>query len=259
MESDSSDAIGRCIMCVMVPALVKSRKAIDYGDDVDALKSHFDAFGQQRDTLASLKARVQDAVSHGWHVEDCVPHLIDALSSALSRRGQDALIRAKKDRKQALEALETLSKESPLNNLVAEICRVDIGKQRARQLFAMCCEASAVQFCTKYRVFKRLDVAITGNLGHVLVQDVVSESEHDSTHDAAKCEVDISPDAMKHLSKLCGCLSAMVALWRSLRPDEKRAAIADNASKTLGGYEIPEQLSKLLSQAAKGQTTYLPA
>ena len=29
VESDSSDAIGRCRICVMVPALVKSRKAID--------------------------------------------------------------------------------------------------------------------------------------------------------------------------------------------------------------------------------------
>ena len=250
LDGDSTDIIGRCIVSMLVPALVASVTALDEDDDA-SWKKQFDDVAKLRETMVSLKGRVEDAVSHGWQIEKCMPALIDDVASALSRQGSDALLRVTKGRKDAVAALESLAQKKPLDKLMDEIARVEIGKARARQLFVMCCEPSSASFCAEYRRFRRLDMAMTAMRQHDLIKHLVAESADDA-------DMDISQDTMSKMRTICGCLSAMVALWRSLKPGENRASIAANALASLSDYDIATQLTKLLSQASQGHTAYVP-
>ena len=75
--------------------------------------------------------------------------------------------------------------------------------------------------------------------------------------EASRKRVASLEESMEKADAVCYCLTAMVGLWRSLVPQEKRHVVANATMANLSGIAIPSRLQSLLLQASEGRGTWV--
>ena len=148
---------------------------------------------------------------------------------------------------ETMDAVTRLCSEAPFPSINSEVDAQPIVKTRTEELFtkvASC--ANTPPLCDAFSQAKEAKSTMKAVMDR-LHDDVTA----DMTSAAGKIH-----EELLALFKVCNTVTAMVALWRTLKPFETRTHLCERVSEALKNEWLPEGLKHLLDKAAQGRGTF---
>lgn len=149
----------------------------------------------------------------------------------------------------ALDELIKLKEGNAMSELVEMCAKGDFTDERSKRLMHLIEHEDGVQFYKSYKRCKKVQPIVEEVSKHVQRLEGAFDVKNSSARLRAACETESKEFA--GIKDLMGCLLAVQALFRKLRPGETREELAERCRKGMDehGMTVPPVLSLALSAA----------